>query len=530
MSKANHASEPATPNSHYDRGQAERAEAHLAAIVESSEDAIIGKNLEGIITSWNAAAEHIFGYRPEQAVGRSILMLVPKERWEEEPAILAKLVRGERVEHFETVRITKDGHRKHVSLTISPIKDKSGNVIGASKIARDITERKLAEAAMREVEAAARKQAQMLDLAPILMRDLEDRIIYWNRGAEAMYGWTSQEALGRISHELMRTQLPEPLEEMRARLRAGKEWQGELQHCRKDGSMVISASRWLPYSAAGSPGNLEAVIEVNTDVTKLKRAEEELMLANTRLSGYSEQLEATVAERTLKLRESIEELESFSYSLSHDMRAPLRAMRNYTQVVVQEVGDRLGAEHTGYLKKVISSAERLDRLITDVLALSRVSRAELRLMPVDVEKLLAEIPHERPELQPPRAVIRVEHPLLPMLGDEASLTQCITNLLGNAVKFVLPGVVPEVRVRSEALGGDVRLWFEDNGIGIPSEAQARLFGMFERVHSEPGYEGTGIGLAIVRKAVERMNGQAGLQSEPGKGSQFWVQLPGVEKK
>jgi len=144
---------------------------------------------------------------------------------------------------------------------------------------------------------------------------------------------------------------------------------------------------------------------------------------------------------------------------------------------------------------------------------------------VNVEKLAREIIHERPEFQPPRADVSIQSPLLPVLGHEASLTQCLTNLLANAVKFVPPGATPRVVMGSEQHGKRVRLWISDNGIGIAPEAQRRIFDMFQRLHKDSEYEGTGIGLAIVRKAIERMGGQAGVESEPGKGSRFWLELP-----
>jgi signal transduction histidine kinase len=172
----------------------------------------------------------------------------------------------------------------------------------------------------------------------------------------------------------------------------------------------------------------------------------------------------------------------------------------------------------------------VDRLILDVLAYTRLSRHEIVIQPVDIGGLIVEIIQERPEFQAPNADIQIEDPLPPVLGHGVSLTQCVTNLLDNAVKFVAPGVKPQVRIRGETGDGWVRLWFADNGIGIDQQARRRLFEMFQRVHNNSQeYEGTGIGLAIVRKAVERMNGQVGVESEPGKGSQFWLQLPKVKK-
>jgi signal transduction histidine kinase len=208
------------------------------------------------------------------------------------------------------------------------------------------------------------------------------------------------------------------------------------------------------------------------------------------------------------------------------MRAPLRAIQNYSQIVLEDCQETMSPKCSAYLHKVVASAERLDRLILDLLAFARLSQEGTELKDVDTEKLVQELVQERPEFQLPNADVRIASPLLAVKGNEASLTQCVTNLLANAVKYVARGVRPVVTVSSERRDDGVRLWFQDNGIGIDRAGQGRLFQMFQRVHGGD-YEGTGIGLAIVRKAVERMHGSAGVESEPGRGSRFWLQLPGA---
>jgi PAS domain S-box-containing protein len=380
--------------------EAQAAKERLASIVESSDDAIISKTLDGTIVTWNGGAKRIFGYEAAEVIGQRITLLIPPERMDEEACVLEQLRRGEQVEHFETVRLTKDGRRLDVSLTVSPLRDENGDVVGASKVLRDITAR--------------------------------------------------------------------------------------------------------------------------------KRAEKELLEARKQLELHAQKLESAVTERTGQLRATVAELESFCYSLSHDMRTPLRAIQSFSQLVLEEDGKKISCDSTGYLRKVINSAERMDQLIQDVLAFAKLSRQEISLEPVDVDALLQEIIQERPELQPSKADIRIEGPLLKVRGHVASLTQCVTNLLDNAVKFVAPAVKPHVRVYSERHNGRVKLCFEDNGIGIEKEAQRRLFDMFQRIHTGNEYEGTGIGLAIVRKSAERMGGEVGLESEAGRGSRFWVELAGVD--
>jgi len=231
-------------------------------------------------------------------------------------------------------------------------------------------------------------------------------------------------------------------------------------------------------------------------------------------------------ERTATLRETIKELEAFSYSLSHDMRAPLRAMRSFSEILQSQHASQLGIAGKELLHRIINASGRLDRLIQDVLTYSRITLTPVEKNPVDLEKLLLQIIEEHPAFQAPQATIEIVLPLHPVLGHEASLTQCIYNLLSNAVKFVEPGRMPQVRVWTEKGDSQVKIWFEDNGIGIPPEAQDRMFLMFQRFHAAGKYEGTGMGLTIVRRAVERMGGQVGVISEAGKGSRFWLTLAG----
>jgi signal transduction histidine kinase len=275
-------------------------------------------------------------------------------------------------------------------------------------------------------------------------------------------------------------------------------------------------------------GNIVGVSKIARDITEQKRAERELREAKDRLATYSAELETHVEQRTASLREAIEQMEEFSYSVSHDLRAPVRAMQGYAKVLLEEYGSRLDDNAREYLDRIIRGGTRMDRLIQDILTFSRLTRREMQLHPVSLDRLVREILQQYPDLRSSRAEIIIQGNLPPVIGHEPSLSQAISNLLNNAIKFVAPDTVPRIRIRTERVGEDVRLWIEDNGIGIQPEYQHRLFGMFERVHAEKRYEGTGIGLAIVRKAVERMNGKAGVESDGITGSNFWIQLPAAE--
>ena len=276
----------------------------------------------------------------------------------------------------------------------------------------------------------------------------------------------------------------------------------------------------------------------------LQRTEAALRESERQLRQSNLELERRVAERTASLEETISDLEDFSHSITHDLRAPLRAIRSFAQILGEEClacGRPAAQEH---IHRITTAAARMDKLIQDVLQYSRLARSELRLAPVDVQALLRGIIETYPAFGPPEVEIQIQGPLPPVQGNEAALTQCFSNLLGNAIKFVAPGTRPRVRIWAERGSNPksesrnpkegrspkpersplprVRLWFADNGVGIPEEARDRIFKMFQRL--DKSYDGTGVGLTVVRKAVEKMGGKVGLESVPGQGSRFWLEL------
>ncbi len=243
---------------------------------------------------------------------------------------------------------------------------------------------------------------------------------------------------------------------------------------------------------------------------------------HTELRRANTDLDRAVRERTAELQEMVNELEYFSYTITHDLRSPLRAMHGFAEILTEELEPLLNEQSRLYLGRMTTSATRMDRLITDALSFSKVMRHEMDTTPQDPAALLIGMIESYPMFQPPRAFVRLEGAFPPILANEAGLTQCFSNLLGNAVKFVEKGRLPELTVRAEPRDGFVRIWFEDNGIGIAPDMQARVFVMFQRLTKE--YEGTGIGLALVKKVAERMGGRVGVDSEPGRGSRFWVEF------
>jgi PAS domain S-box-containing protein len=496
------------------------AEACLTAIAASSEDAIITLTLDGVIATWNDAAERILGHRAAEIVGCPVAVIVPPERLHEAANLLDQVRLGQRVHQSEAVKLRKDGSRVDVAVTAAPIHNASGRAIGVVMLVRDRSEEK------RTRETAARLQLA-IEAAPngMVMIDQRGVILMVNAQMVRLFGYERAEMLGQPVEMLLpgryRHAHPQQREDFFHSPATRAMGHGrDLFARRKDGSEFPVEVGLNPAETPEGRFVLAAVI----DITQRKHMEAELAQAHTELRDRARKLEATVAERTSHLEQTIAELEGVSYSLSHDMRAPLRTIHGFAQIVLAESSGMLPPEQQQLLQRIIIAADRLDRLIKDVLMYTRVSRQPLPLGVVEVEDIVRQIIEERLEFQPPNADIEITFPLEPVRGHEVSVTQCISNLLENAVKFVAPGQRPRVRIWTEVAGERVRLWVEDNGIGIPKEARPRLFGIFERFHDRKQYPGTGIGLAIVRKAVERMGGTITVESEPGQGSRFCLVL------
>jgi signal transduction histidine kinase len=414
-------------------------------------------------------------------------------------------------------------------------RDAQGRIIGASKIARNIAGRKAAEKALRESEESYRA---LFNLGPVAVYSIDTSGVIRNFNRRAAELWGREPALGDTderfcgSFKLFRpdgTFMPHHQCPM-AEVVAGKipsAHDAEVHIERLDGSRVTVVVNIR--SLRNDRGEITGAINCFYDITERKRAENELREAKERLADRAGELDRLVQERTAKLQAIIGELEAFSYTISHDLRGPLRAMQGFGRILEKECQAQLGPTGQEYLRRIIDAASRMDGLTRDVLNFSRTARAELPLRPLNVQRLVPDILKSYPNLQAPEADIEIENGALPpVMANEAVLTQCIANLLGNAVKFVATGVKPRVRIRAERDDRRVRLFFQDNAIGIAPEYKEKIFSIFQRVSSE--YEGTGIGLAIVKKAMERMGGTVGVESAPGKGSTFWLELERADLK
>lgn len=370
--------------------QAEEKLRHLAAIVESSDDAIIGKTLDEQIISWNKGAERIYGYTAGEIVGHSVSTLVSPDRLEELVEIMERVKRGERVEHFETTRVRKDGQTIHVALTVSPIRDAGGRIVAASAIARDITGRKMAE----------------------------------------------------------------------------------------------------------------------EEIQKLNR-----------------ELEQRVAERTAQLEITNKELEAFAYSVSHDLRAPLRSIDGFSRILQEDLGDKLDQSGRENLEIIRAASQRMAQLIDDILQLSRITRTPLRLLPVDLSALAAMVAEELKRVEPDRRVEFIIQPGCLMHADGNLMRLVLENLIGNAWKFTRKQNAAKIEFGCSMHEGVPVCFVRDNGVGFDMQYASKLFGAFQRLHTVTEFPGTGIGLASVQRIVHRHGGKVWIEGRVDEGATAYFTIP-----
>ncbi len=497
-----------------------RAGSLLAAIVDSSDDAIISKTLDGVITSWNKSAERLFGYTSKEAVGRHITLIVPEDRLDEEAKILERLKRGERIDHFETLRQRKDGRLLSLSLTISPVKDDAGRIIGASKVARDITERK-------EIERALTERARLLDLSSdaIMVRDSADRITYWNRSACDLYGYSREEAIGRVTHELFRTEFPEPLEHISEQLYRDGRWTGELIHRRKDGSKVVVASRWA--LDADGRGNQNCVLETNNDVTQQKQNDKALRESEERLRALSNSLEIQVRERTEELEYRNAEVLQQSQQLRELSNRLLKMQDDERRHIARELHDSAGqliaalsmnlAGINQRAKQNPSLAEALEDTQNLVLQLNKEIRTTSYLLhpPLLDETGLSQAVNWYIQGLMERSGLEIKLDVAEDFGRlpadlELAIFRIVQESLTNIHRHS-GGKTATIHLSRSA--HNVLLEIQDEGKGIPAEKLAAIKA-----------QRTGVGIAGMRERIRHFKGEMDIQSK-GAGATVVVKFP-----
>jgi PAS domain S-box-containing protein len=359
------------------------------------------------------------------------------------------------------------------------------------------------------------QQASLLDLThdTIFVRDMGDVITYWNRGAEELYGWRAEQAIGQRAPELLRTVFPLPIDEIRAELLRAGRWEGELERTKADGTRVVVACRWsLRHGGRERP---EAILETNNDITERKRRELEVRTLNAHLER-----------RTAELQATNRELEAFAYSISHDLRAPLRHTVGYTELLQKNAAASLDTKNRRYMTLILEAAKRMGNLIDDLLAFSRIGRAETRMVRVSLDQLVKEALHDiRPETEGRNIAWNVG-PLPDVYGDRSMLKLVLVNLLSNSVKFTRTRAQAEIEIGCAADNpGETVIFVRDNGVGFDMQYADKLFGVFQRLHPTEAFEGTGIGLATVQRVIHRHGGRVWAEGVVDRGATFHFSVP-----
>lgn len=549
-----------------DRKRGSEAAAQLAAIVESSEDAIVSKDLDGTIKSWNRGAERLFGYSAHEVVGKSITVIIPDNRLDEEDEILGSLRNGQRIEHFETVRQRKDGALVDISLSVSPIVDHAGRIIGASKIARDITEKKQAELALKEqahtlatINRVAGMLAAELDLQRLVQAitdagtDLSRAdfgAFFYNEMGEdgAHYSLYALSGVPRESFD----RFPMP----RNTHVFGPTFSGEGTVRSDDITKDSRYGRNPPYN--GMPeGHLPVrsylavpVVSRSGEVlgglffghSRVGVFDEQAEEIVTGLAGHAataidnarlydkarrlnETLEEKVEQRTADLKALNEELETFNYSVAHDLRGSLRGIDGFSQVIVEECGDALNESGRESIDRVQRAAQHMGEVIDNLLELSKLIRTPIVRAEVDLSGLAQEALERLRSTDSNRRVTCTIEENLTASGDSGLLRVVIDNLLENAWKFTRQRQRAQIEVGSITERDGERVYYvRDNGAGFEMSFADKLFKPFQRLHSPDEYEGTGIGLATVERVIQKHGGRVWAEGEVDKGATFWFSL------
>jgi PAS domain S-box-containing protein len=622
------------------------SERRIREITDALPVVVYEADAAGRTTFVNATALDWFGYTKEELeAGMSLFQLIAPADRRRARALFRRSMRGDDVGRVEFSGRRKDGSTYPISIRSALIK-KDGVVIGQRGVIVDITERKKAEAALHGVQEELRQHATMFDAAhdAIMTLDPEGTIMYWNRGAERLYGWTTHEAVGQNANALLRTTFPESREVLWPKLMESGLWEGELLNVTRDGMPVAVASSWTLMK--DEKGSASAILEISSDITERKKAEAALAESEAKLritfatmadgivitqldetvtdcndailrltqrsreeiigkpfenflppefrslipdarkllvgavllktepgsekketvrtdaqllgkngqrvdieanistiedaSGQAaeflivardvterKQMESQLDNSLADLQRSNAELEQFAYVTSHDLQEPLRMITSYIQIIEEDYKGKLDADADQFIAFVVEGAKRMHTLVNDLLAYSRVGTRGEPFMPTILGRVLSAATANL-EVAIEESHAEVTHDELPtVLGDESQLIQLFQNLVGNAIKF-RSDATPMIHVGVETTNSDWLFSVRDNGIGIDMQYAERIFAVFQRLHAREEYPGTGIGLAVVKKIVERHKGRIWVESEPAKGSTFYFTFPRTE--
>lgn len=488
------------------------SEERLSIVIDAARLGTWDRNLKTGEMFWSTRCKELFGLAAEAPLSYETFLerVHPEDR--DRVVTAAREAIEEGVSYNVEVRVVwPDGTVRWMASRGLAYYDDQGKPTRMSGAAMDVTERKLAE----EQAGLWKRVFEAADFGLAYTNAATNVFVSVNPSYAAQRGYTPEELAGKPVVMVYPSELREPTLNILAEVDRRGHMVFESEHQRKDGSRFpVLMDVTVIRDAEGRPSSR---VSYAVDITEFVKARE--LLARSR-----EELEEQVRERTAQLVEANTNLQSFAHTAAHDLRSPLRAISSFTQIVLDQYGDRLGEEGRAMLDRVAHSSEHMGRLLSDLLEYSKITQAELRLERVSLEQAAGEA-LQLLDVADETAVLSIDHPLPDVIGHPATVALVISNFLSNALKFVPDGRRPRVRLVAEPRQGAVRVVVEDNGIGISAEDAKRLFAVFERLHGKNAYPGTGLGLAIVKKATERMGGRVGVESQPGKGSRFWFELP-----
>ena len=465
----------------------------MATVVKDSNDAITIQDFDGRITAWNRGAELMYGYSEAEALAANIDRLTALAKVAEQKDFIRRLIAGEAITSFETQRITKDGRVLDVWMTVTKLTDDTGEAVGLASTERDITARKREEEKMRRMATVVKDSNDA-----ITIQDFDGRITAWNRGAELMYGYSEAEALAANIDRLTALAKVAEQKDFIRRLIAGEAITSfETQRVTKDGSVL---DVWMTVTKLmDDTGKAVGLASTERDITARKRS-------------------------LIDLERSNRELEQFASVASHDLQEPLRMISSYTQLLAKRYGSQLDDQAKKYVNYTVDGAVRMQALINDLLSYSRVGTRGRPLAATDSHAVLGEA------LRNLAVMIGESHTLitnddLPTVRTDASqLVLVFQNLIANAIKF-RRAELSRIHVSAQNRGHEWVFAVRDNGIGIAPQHAERVFVIFQRLHTRAEYPGTGIGLAVCKRIVERHSGKIWFESEPGHGTTFFFSLP-----
>lgn len=478
-----------------ERRTALERQARLAAIVESSDDAIYSKTPTGIVDSWNRAAEQLFGYAADEIIGKDVRMLLPPDQRDEENEILRRVLAAERIEHYETRRLHRDGHLVELSLTISPLAGADGTIIGASVIARDISEQRRAHIWREQLAAIVESSEEA-----ILSKDVDGIVTSWNPAAERLYGYAAEEMVGRSISILTPPDRDGEDENLVHRVMSGTPLENHhVRRRRKDGSIIDVSLTISPIRDAS--GTVVGASTIARDLSQQKEAEQLLERANAELRRVN----------ALKT--------SFLAMASHELRTPLTAISGFTSTMLAMEDALTDEQRRNFLEIIDRQARRLHRLVEDLLTLSQIESGKLRTQPAPVDvsltikQILAEFGGTGIDVSCPPGLVAA--------CDEHHLEQILVNFVANARKY---GAEP-ISIEADESDEGIVIRVRDAGLGVPESFRPRLFDSFQRFEAHAHIEGTGLGLSIVRGLAEAQGGDAWYEPATPNGACFCVRVP-----